>query len=101
MNDIRIGIIGSGGMASRHAQSFSQTDGFELIAIAARNIETGPALANKHGIDYLPTYREMLKRDDIDAIAICTYNDTHSEIALAALDANKHVFTRISCNAQY
>ena len=93
MNDIRLCIIGSGGMASRHAQSFSQTDGFELIAIAARNPETGPALANKYAVDYLPTYRDMLKRDDIDAVAICTYNDTHSEIALAALDANKHVFT--------
>ena len=93
MNDIRIGIIGSGGMASRHAQNFSQTDGFKLIAIAARNPETGPALANKYAVDYLPTYRDILKRDDIDAIAICTYNDTHSEIALAALDANKHVFT--------
>ena len=93
MNDIRIGIIGSGGMANHHAQSFSQTGGFELIAIAARNPETGPALANKHGVDYLPTYRDMLKRDDIDAIAICTYNDTHGEIALASLDANKHVFT--------
>lgn len=93
MNDIRLCIIGSGGMASRHAQHFSQTDGFELIAIAARNPETGPALANKYGIDYLPAYRDILKRDDIDAIAICTYNDTHSEIALAALDAHKHVFT--------
>ena len=69
MNNIRIGIIGSGGMASRHAQSFSHTDGFELTAIAARNIETGPALASKYAVDYLPTYRDMLKRDDIDAIA--------------------------------
>ena len=93
MNDIRIGIIGSGGMANHHAQHFSQTDGFELIAIAARNPETGPALANKHGIDHLPSYRDMLKRDDIDAIAICTHNDTHGEIARAGLAAHKHVLT--------
>jgi biliverdin reductase len=93
MNNIRIGIIGSGGMANRHAERFSQTDGFELTAIAARNLETGPALANKHGVDHFPTFHDMLKCDDVDAIAICTYNDTHSEIALAALDANKHVFT--------
>ena len=35
----------------------------------------------------------MLTRDDIDAIAICTHNDTHGEIAIAALETNKHVLT--------
>ena len=93
MNAIRIGIIGSGGMARHHAQCFSQTEGYELVAIAARNPETGPALAHAHSADFLPTYREMLTRDDIDAIAICTHNDTHGEIAIAGLEANKHVLT--------
>ena len=93
MSDIRIGIIGSGGMARHHAHGFSQTEGCELVAIAARNPETGPALAHAHGVDFFPTYREMLNRDDIDAIAICTHNDTHGEIAIAALDADKHVLT--------
>ncbi len=93
MNDIRMGIIGSGSMARHHAQCFSQTAGFELVAIAARNTETGPALANAHGVDHLPTYREILMRNDVDAIAICTHNDTHGEIALAALEANKHILT--------
>lgn len=93
MNTIRIGIIGSGGMARHHAQCFSQTAGCELVAIAARNPETGPALARAHGVDFLPHYREMLDRDAIDAVAICTHNDTHGEIALAALNADKHVLT--------
>ena len=93
MNNIRIGIVGSGGMASRHAERFSQTNGFDLVAIAARNTETGSALASKHNVEHLPDYCTLIERDDIDAIAICTYNNTHSKIALAALDANKHVFT--------
>jgi len=92
MPNIRICIIGSGGMANQHAERFSQTDGFELTAIAARNPETGPALAAKHNVDYVPQYRDICNRDNIDAVAICTYNDTHSEMALVALDAHKHVF---------
>lgn len=92
MSDIRIGIIGSGGMARHHAHGFSQTEGCELVAIAARNPETGPALAHAHGVDFFPTYREMLNRDDIDAIAICTHNDTHGEIAIAALFFVYHIY---------
>lgn len=93
MPDIRIGIIGSGGTATGHAKRFSQTDGFELAAIAARNPKTGPSLAQKHGADYLPTWEALIEREDIDAVVICTYNDTHSQIAIPAIEAGKHVFT--------
>jgi predicted dehydrogenase len=41
--------------------------------------------------DYATDWREAVKRDDIDVIDICTPGDTHLEIALAALEAGKHV----------
>ena len=92
MTPIRIGIIGSGGMAERNAERFAQTEGFCLTAIAARNPQTGPALAAKHGVECLPHWQRLLDRADIDAIAICTNNDSHGPIVLTAMDAGKHVF---------
>ena len=93
MNDIQIGIIGSGGMAARHAERFSQTEGFALNAIAARNNETGSALAGKHNVPCFPKWEDLIARQDIDAIVVCTNNDSHGQIILNALDARKHIFT--------
>ena len=92
MLDVRIGVVGSGGMAARHAEWFTEKDGFELIAIAARNPETGPALARLHGVECLPTWEALIDRTDVEAVSIATYNDTHAPIAIAALQAGKHVY---------
>ena len=40
----------------------------------------------------MPEWHRLLERDDIDGVVICTHNDSHGEIVLAALQADKHVF---------
>ena len=92
MSKIRIGIIGSGGTGTRHAERFSETETVEVVAIASRNAETGAALAEKHGAEFIPDWQALVQRDDIDGVVICTHNDTHAEIALAALRCDKHIF---------
>ena len=93
MDEIRIGVVGSGGMGRRRTEGFSATEGFRVVALAARNPETGPALAEAHGLDLETDWRSMVARTDLDAVVIATHNEIHGEIALAALDAGKHVFT--------
>ena len=92
MSKIRIGIIGSGGTGTRHADRFSEMEATEVVAIASRNRETGAALADKHSVEFIPDWQALVQRDDLDGVAICTHNDTHAEIALAALRCDKHVF---------
>ena len=92
MAKIRIGIIGSGGTGTRHAERFSQMETVEVVAIASRNAETGNALAEKHGAEFIPDWYALVQRDNIDGVVICTHNDTHAEIALAALRCDKHTF---------
>ena len=92
MSKIRIGIIGSGGTGTRHAEKFSEMEATEVAAIASRNAETGTALAEKHGAEFIPDWQALVQRDNTDGVVICTHNDTHAEIALAALRCDKHIF---------
>ena len=92
MSKIRIGIIGSGGTGTRHAERFSEMDAVEVVAVASRNAETGAMLAEKHGAEFISDWHALVQRDNLDGIVICTHNDTHAEIALPALRCNKHIF---------
>ena len=92
MTKIKIGIIGSGGMARHHLSRFATMETAEVVAIASRNEQTGNQLAAEHKAVFVPDWHHLVEREDIDGVAICTHNDSHGEIVLAALQADKHVF---------
>ena len=92
MEAIRLGLVGSGGMAQRRAAAFAAMEGCQLTALAARNARTGGELARRHEVELLAHWQALTERADIDAVAICTNNDSHAPIAAAALKAGKHVF---------
>lgn len=92
MRNIKVGIIGSGGMARHHAERFSSMEATEVAAIASRNEQTGNQLAAEHGATFIFEWKRLVEREDIDGIVICTHNNSHGEIAIAALQADKHVF---------
>ena len=92
MTKIKIGIVGSGGMARHHLTRFAPMETAEVVAIASRNEQTGTQLAREHNAEFIPEWHRLVQREDIDGIVICTHNDSHGEIILAALQADKHVF---------
>ncbi|MDE0467286.1 MAG: Gfo/Idh/MocA family oxidoreductase [Candidatus Poribacteria bacterium] len=92
MTKIKIGIVGSGGMARHHLARFAPMETAEVVAIASRNQQTGTQLAAAHNAEFIPEWHRLIQREDIDGIVICTHNDSHGEIILAALQADKHVF---------
>ena len=92
MTKIKIGIIGSGGMARHHLSRFDSMETAEVVAIASRNEQTGNQLAAEHKTVFVPDWHHLVEREDIDGVVICTHNDSHGEIVLAALQADKHVF---------
>ncbi|HZG78295.1 MAG TPA: Gfo/Idh/MocA family oxidoreductase [Paenibacillus sp.] len=91
---LRIGVVGAGNIfTSVHQPAWTKHPEAEIVAVCDINEERAKAVAESIGIDAFYTdYRELLKRDDIDAIDICTPNLYHSEVAIAALQAGKHVF---------
>ena len=92
MRKIKIGIIGSGGMARHHLARFASMETAEVAAIASRNQQTGSQLSAEHKAEFIPEWHRLVEREDLDGVVICTHNDSHGEILLAALQADKHVF---------
>jgi biliverdin reductase len=92
MAKFQVGIVGSGGAAASGAEQFSKIDATKIVAVASRNHHTGRQMARHHGTEFIPDWRDLVQRGDVDGVAIFTHNDSHGEIAIAALEADKHVF---------
>jgi len=92
MTKIKIGIIGSGGMARNHLTRFASIIDAEIVAITSRNEQTGTQLTKEHKTAFMPEWQRLVEREDIAGVVICTHNDSHGEMVLAALQADKHVF---------
>ena len=92
MTKIKIGIIGSGGMARHHLTRFASIPDAEIAAITSRNEQTGTELAKTHKTVFMPEWERLVEREDIEGVVICTHNDSHGEMTLAALRSDKHVF---------
>lgn len=92
---IGIGIIGSGGIARyAHLPGYkgSADLGVQVVACADANEETARKTAGEFDIPHVYTdYREMLQRDDIHAVSVCTPNYLHMQPTIDALEAGKHV----------
>ena len=90
MDQVRIGIVGSKFAADFHCDAYARDEHARVIAAASPNLPQN--LAEKWNIpDLYRDYREMLARDDLDLVSVCTPNFLHHEVVLAASDAGKHV----------
>lgn len=101
MPNIKIGLIGYGGIGRVHAAAYRAipfhyglpADSIQIAAVATTRESTARAAAHEIGCDhYSADYHDLLARADIDAIDICTPNNSHHEIALAAAAAGKHIY---------
>jgi predicted dehydrogenase len=100
--ELRIGLIGCGFMGRTHSNAYNRVPNFfpelaykpVLQAVCSRSENKVRAFAEQWGYESVETdWKKMISRDDIDAIDICTPNDTHAEIAIAAAEAGKMVLT--------
>src|SRR5205809_288011 len=91
---LRFGVIGAGGFAEVcHVPGLQSHPAARVVALCGRRFEHARAMADRLGVPDVHTdYRELLAREDIDAVTITTPNAAHCEQALAAFAAGKHVF---------
>lgn len=89
---VKFGLIGFGAWGSCHAAAIEATDGAELVAIAGHSAESQQRAAEAHpNAQVYGDYREMLARDDLDAVDVVLPSHLHHEVAKAALSAGKHL----------
>jgi predicted dehydrogenase len=99
MAELGIGMVGYAFMGAAHSQAWRSAPRFfdlpltpAMTALCGRHAEAVEAAAAKLGWDSVETdWRKLLTRDDIQLIDVCTPGDSHAEIAIAALEAGKHV----------
>ncbi len=99
LKPLNIGMIGYGFMGRAHSNAYAKVNHFfdlkykpVLKAACARDEAKVKAFAEKWGYESVETdWRKLIARKDIDAIDICTPNNTHAEIAIAAAEAGKMI----------
>ena len=87
-----IGIIGCGFMGTLHARALSQLANAHILACADPALKSPPALPEQDRVPELYSdYRELLVRDDVDAVVIATPEYAHREAVQAAAERGKHI----------
>ena len=104
-----VGLIGYAFMGAAHSQAWRTAPHFfdlplrpELTVLAGRDAVRVADAAERLGWSSVETdWHRVLEREDVDLVDVCTPGDTHAEIAIAALEAGKHVLceARMAMNA--
>lgn len=92
-NKLNIAIIGTGGIAHGHMDSYLRMDDVNIVALCDIIPGKAETFADEFGVkvNTYTDYREMFEKEDIDAVSVCTYNVTHAECTNYALDHGVHV----------
>ena len=96
---LRVAMIGHAFMGNAHSQAWRTAPHFfslplapEMAVVVGHDAGRAAEAAARLGwAESSADWREVVARDDIDVIDICTPGNTHAEIAIAALEAGKHV----------
>ncbi|MFN8489350.1 MAG: Gfo/Idh/MocA family oxidoreductase [Caldilineaceae bacterium] len=86
MDQVRVGFIGAGGIASRHVGDLLQFEDVKIMAVADPAQDRAQVQAQRCGAQVYGDYRAMLDKTPVDALYICVPPFAHGELELAALE---------------
>ena len=92
---LKFGIIGTGWIAESHVEALKQMPDVDIVAGADLIPGKAEAFFKRYGVENVrlyPSHKEMLEAEtDLDAVCVCTYNKTHAECTIDALNKGLHV----------
>ena len=87
---LRMGIIGAGGIAGAHARAAGQVSGVDLVALCDVSEAALQRLGDQAEVAALYTDLErMLEQENLDTLSVCTWGNSHAEVALRAAESGK------------
>jgi len=96
MSEFRFGIIGAGIISAYHAKAIEEHPDGKIAVICDVDRKRAEEFADKHHCDIETEWKEMIKRDDIDAVCVCSPSGLHAMHAIGAANAGKHVLVEKS-----
>lgn len=96
MEPLRIGIIGCGVISSTHGEALKRLEAEGLAKlVAATDLDKGRAekFTGKYGGVACDSFEELLAREDVDSVTLCTPSGLHGRMAVQAARAGKHVLS--------
>jgi len=87
---MRVGLIGTGAIAQKHAQAYKNI-GFELLICSNRNVETGEAFAARNGVAFVSNFEDVCRHPDVDFVDLCTLPEIRLPVVEACARFGKHI----------
>ena len=88
---MRVALVGTGFIAGAHAAAAAGLPDVEIVAVTDRDRGAANRFATTWGARVVPDVADLLADDGVDALVVCTPNDTHASLARAAAAAGKHL----------
>ena len=89
MDQVRIGVIGTGRMGQNHCRVYSNMRHAKFVGLCDANAELGKDVARKFEVAYFRDVESLL--ENVDAVSLCTPTPQHFELAMRCLERNVHV----------
>lgn len=102
MDKVRIAVIGNGIIGESHISTYKNIPDCEVVAICDINEKRLNEIGDRYGIKRRFTHiGKLLLEDDIDAVDVCLHNNLHAPVAIAAMEAGKHVYCEKPMSGTY
>jgi predicted dehydrogenase len=91
---LRVGIVGGGGIVYPHLGSMRKINDVRVVAVCDKNEAMARRVADRFGIrSYYTELAQMLDKEEMEVVDICTPPPTHPALAIQAMKAGRHVLT--------
>ncbi|MCC7157408.1 MAG: Gfo/Idh/MocA family oxidoreductase [Bryobacterales bacterium] len=87
---MRVGLIGTGAISHKHAAVYHNI-GYRITVCTDVNEGAGRAFAEKYGCQFVPTYEEVCRHNEVDFVDVCTFPDFRLQPIEICAQAGKHV----------
>jgi UDP-N-acetylglucosamine 3-dehydrogenase len=91
MKKVGVAVIGTGFWGRNHARVYKELAETELLAVCDINSERAKAVAKQFGVKPYTKTERMLKKEEIEAVSVCTWSTSLAKEAIKAIKAGKHV----------
>lgn len=92
-NAMRVGIIGTGAIARKHAEAY-QKIGYEIVACTNRSPAAGIEFATATGAEFVPASEQLCCHPRVDFVDVCTLPDYRLEAVELCAEAKKHILVQ-------